>query len=289
MQIYEADQHPMALADVTCPTIVRSPVIQLTKHLGELVCNQPRIPVGVPSAWRDNYTAMATAFRRCGTVSIPEGDEGHWVSNAPIPSHWICDYKMTVRGHLKKHSFAALIHFGPGHVTEDHIEESAAATYGCLIEGQKEWEFRQSNRATMKCIQYQGDTVYIPPGFIHWVKTTSNGAIIIGETEVTEASVLAFAKNATKLVHGLGGFKHNPEPEARHLCDVNNIPISGRLEERRGTWYAGAATQALLAHAAAQVGGTERRDKLGKKRRRRVFSSRHGRKHRKRQSTRTAE
>ena len=116
-------------------------------------------------------------------------------------------------------------------------------------------------------IQNEGNTVYVPAGFVHTVRTLSNGGILIGETMITPASLTAYTENLTLMVAGAQDLRENPESESRQLCEEFNIPISGRLEKRGTSWYGGPATTALRIHYAREQGGTNRRDAGGKKRR----------------------
>ncbi|KAJ0397774.1 hypothetical protein ATCC90586_005610 [Pythium insidiosum] len=87
-------------------------------------------------------------------------------------------------GRPQDRTFVAMVHFGPG-FPADHIEVCAAATYGMLLQGEKHWELRRGDDTeVVRIVRHRGDTVYVPPGWVHNVTTVSDGAIIVGQTKV---------------------------------------------------------------------------------------------------------
>jgi len=97
-----------------------------------------------------------------------------------IPSSWVTDCKL--REDKLQRSYVGRIRFGPNHFRL-LFEECAAATYYCLLEGSKIWEFVCGSHVIATVQHQSGETVYVPLGLAHQVKTTSNGAILIRQTK----------------------------------------------------------------------------------------------------------
>ncbi|ETI30701.1 hypothetical protein F443_22216 [Phytophthora nicotianae P1569] len=271
VKVVESAVHPKSLADVLFPTIVRSsPSIELTAPLCELVRSNPNAIRKVPEHFSTNFRELQQAYSEFLTVNLSSGNDSFCISNTPIPSDWIGVYRLC--GDPRQKFFMGLVQFGEGHTTGYHIEECAAATYGCLLEGEKEWFFRLKDGSTISCKQNKGDTVYVPPGFYHRVITLSNGAILVGETTILPTSIDAFASNISPLYNGIDGTRHNVEKEADRLCKEFDIVLSKTELHKGGTWY-GPATRTILARHPRSSGGSKSRDKAGKKRRKAVFTA----------------
>jgi len=276
VQVIRTDIHPLSLAAVRRITVVSTPVFQLVDDLGTLVRATRFRPRGVEA--QQSFAALRKAFQTTDTVALPPEQDPFRVTNVQIPSSWVTDYKL--HADKAQQTFVGLIHFGPNHFSAAHFEECAAATYGCLLEGSKTWEFVRSGHVIATVQQQAGETIYVPPGLAHQVTTTSNGAILIGETEIVWGSVRAFTQNMASLQHGeYGGVHIDPEPEAQQICDSQDIHISKRQQRRAGTRGAsgcsGPASTTLARLDAIGAGGTNVKDAGGKKRRRRICSTRH--------------
>lgn len=100
--------------------------------------------------------------------------------------------------------------------------------------------------------------------------TISNGAIIVGETYITLRYTTGFAQQSTNLHHG--SYKEG-QPKNRDVSSVRRWQsVSQRLEDQTQSWHNGPVNTAVIMHAAQQAGGTARRDKAGRRRRKRGFS-----------------
>jgi len=255
---------------------VRTPALTLKQDLATLVTSCVRPPRSIPSGARSQFVELMEAFRRSRSISVPERVESYRVSDAPIPSSWIRKYRLADgdMSNIAARAFTALVQFGSDHNTDAHIEECAAATYGYLVEGEKVWEFLEGGSVVASFTQMAGDTLYLPPGCIHRVQTTSNGAILIGETYIVSGSIQAFARRAAALQQGrIGGQVYNPDPEAQKICESLMVAVSARLGKRTNTWYGSAATKAVCVAAAQEAGGSLRLDALGRRKRKRCYSS----------------
>ncbi|GLD98309.1 hypothetical protein PINS_up007006 [Pythium insidiosum] len=220
--VQEAPSHPRHICNVTVPTVVRIPAFVLIEGLRDLVRAQPT------EAPRE----LVDAFALHGDVAIAPGAQPGRVDNARIPSRWVQRYML--QGRKTQRAFDALVHFGPG-FTDDHFETCAAATYGVLLVGEKRWTFRASGGTSLTCTQHAGDTIYVPPGWIHQMETVSNGAIIIGETHIVPASARAFLTRARDIFRRLvDPSALRPVDEAQRLCDHFGIVVSAREQERDG-------------------------------------------------------
>jgi hypothetical protein len=197
--VVTADRHPTSLEDVLEIMVVKSPALALKKDLAVLVRASSNQPRAIAKADRAQFQELKSAFRRYQSTAIEDESDPFVVFNVPIASSWIRCYKLAPNArNLGLRRFVGIVHFGTGLVTQTHIEESAAATYGCLLSGRKEWEFFEKGKKepVERYIQEQGETLYLPAGCMHRVKTLSNGAILIGETKITDASAAAFALHA---------------------------------------------------------------------------------------------
>jgi quercetin dioxygenase-like cupin family protein len=235
--------HPRTLDDIDRITVVDPPAFNLTSDLGSLILGSTRPPRGIRVGDRENFEQLRSAFMHSPAVELPDGhrDGGMMVANARIPSRWIENYQLQVTGsskaRLNRHEFVALVHFGPGHYTPPHTEVAAAATYGCLLQGAKKWTFYKGEKTIGTIEQTSGQTVYIPPGIPHSVETTSNGAVLIGESKIVKGSICAHVRNASYLQHEVNtidGIPTNPELEAKRICEGFNLSISKRLQTRAG-------------------------------------------------------
>ncbi|KAJ0391308.1 hypothetical protein P43SY_011537 [Pythium insidiosum] len=191
------------------------------------------------------------------------------VDNATIPSRWVSDYQLD--GRPQDRTFVALVHFGPG-FSADHIEVCAAATYGVLLQGEKHWELRRGDDTeVIRIVQHRGDTVYVPPGWVHNVTTVSDGAIIIGETKVVAGSARGLTRVATALHSTLRDPQRTPVQEAEDLCALLGVSITAKKRRRGGTGASAPAFQALEEAAARTAGGSRARQKDGRRKRKKLF------------------
>ena len=263
LSIRESASHPTSFADVEYPTIVRHPAITLIDSVSILAhTSKPRRG--------ENYSALKEAFETSPSVS---GTAKFVVSNVAIPSRWVKEYRMGARGErLSSHHFDAIVHFGLW--SRDRLPTLKSVLQprmGALSKGISCGRFRCKRGEIFRCVQHAGDTVYIPPGWVHRVTTQSNGSVLIGETKITRASIAGFVGNASKMVTN-GVSREYPEPEAAKLCEQFKIQVGS---SRRTSWYGGPAMSALRAVVAQESGGSVWRDAGGKRRRKRFFSSRH--------------
>ncbi|KAJ0398476.1 hypothetical protein ATCC90586_003379 [Pythium insidiosum] len=256
----ESENHPRNLDELTLPIIVRRPAFQLSGELGALVRERPR---GVPAVLR-------TAFAKNKSVAVDDPAGAYRIDNARIPTSWVIDYQLEYP--KARSAFVALVHFGPG-FTPDHFETCAAATYGVLLHGEKHWKFRGLRGETMECTQHAGDTVYVPAGWVHNVKTESNGAIIVGETRITKGSAQAFITRVREMYSTLRDSAVPPLEEAAKLCSHLGISISKKAQDKGGSGLNAPVLRALRSYIAQQRGGSKGYDKHGNRRKRRVLTS----------------
>lgn len=261
-------EHPASLEDVKKITVVNSPAIRLRKDLAFLLRHSPKPQTALPLEARPMFDQLRESYEQWGGIDVP-ADKAFKISNVQLPSAWFTEYTLRHTSVLSR-SFVALVHFGPGS-TDMHIEFCAAATYGCLLDGQKTWTFNLGAHQVATVNQSAGDTVYVPPGYAHSVETTSAGAILVGEIAIVPACLGALVKNMAALQHGVfGGIAIDPEPEAQRLCSYFGVTISNRLLQQGGKWLSSPACWALARHYAVEQGGTDRKDCAGRKKRKRM-------------------
>lgn len=126
-----AQQHSRTMTEVIELIPVRFPALEPSGKLSALVFSA----TGRRARFRRHGGPIS---RSCGWRSSahhPYHLEPHFVFNAPIPSEWVRDYRLGEKnGGLRAHTLAPINQLGI--VTETHVEECAAATYGCLVKGE---------------------------------------------------------------------------------------------------------------------------------------------------------
>lgn len=233
----------------------------------------------------DKLRGVKASLEKHTGISLAKGEATESHIDIPIRPSW-------VHGHVAALEYYTLLVTFGSHYTDCHVEEAMRPGLAYLVSGEKTWRFYHGSSLHNRdgvvqqqpfavITQTSGDCVYVPSGVWHSVKTTSNGAVMIGcETPADNIACLrALRDSVGQLRHIMG--PERVQKEADMVLGQIRLPVYVRGTRRpdRTPHFFGSKTRGLVAGALArECGGTTRRNMLGIKRARggRPFASRKG-------------